>query len=102
MLELVLAASGTALATGLGAVPVWMLGQRAEGLRPGLLGLAAGVMSVAAVAGLLLPALDEGTPSEVIAGSVVGIGFLLAARRLFGHRAATVTAAKRTSALVFL
>jgi ZIP family zinc transporter len=102
MLELVLAASGTALATGLGAVPVWMLGQRAAALRPGLLGLAAGVMSVAAIAGLLLPAWDEGTPMDVIAGSVVGIVFLLGARRLFGHRAATVTAAERTSALVFL
>jgi ZIP family zinc transporter len=46
--------------------------------------------------------LDEGTPLEVIAGSLVGIGFLLAARRLFGHRAGAVTAAERTSALVFL
>jgi zinc transporter, ZIP family len=102
MLALVLAASGTALATGLGAVPVFILGPRAEALRPGLLGLAAGVMSVAAVAGLLLPAWDEGTPLDVIVGSTVGVGFLLGARRVFGHRAASVTAAERTSALVFL
>ena len=60
MLELVLAATATAFATGLGAVPVAILGDRAEALRPALLGLAGGVMAVASVAGLLLPALDDG------------------------------------------
>ena len=38
MLELILAASATALATGLGAIPVFMLGARAAALRPALLG----------------------------------------------------------------
>ena len=42
---LVLAASGTALATGLGAIPVFALGRRADALRPLLWGLAAGVMT---------------------------------------------------------
>ena len=51
MLELLLAASATALATGLGAMPVFFLGARAEALTPALLGLAGGVMTVAAVAG---------------------------------------------------
>jgi zinc transporter ZupT len=45
MLELVLLATATAFATGLGAIPVALLGERAEGLRPALLGLAAGVMA---------------------------------------------------------
>ena len=61
MLELVIVATGTALATGLGAVPVFLLGPRAEKLRPVLLGIAAGVMGVAAIAGLLKPALDDST-----------------------------------------
>jgi len=41
MLVLVAAGIGTALATGLGAIPVFFLGERAEVLRPALLGLAA-------------------------------------------------------------
>jgi hypothetical protein len=68
MLELILIAIGTALATGLGAVPVFLLGSRAERLRPTLLGIAAGVMGVAAVAGLLEPALDDGSVLTVFAG----------------------------------
>jgi len=44
LLLLALAATGTALATGLGAVPVFALGERAAALRPLLWGLAAGLM----------------------------------------------------------
>ena len=47
MLVLVAAGIGTALATGLGAIPVFFLGERAEILRPALLGLAAGVRRLA-------------------------------------------------------
>ena len=80
---LLLAAAGTALATGLGAVPVFMLGQqRAARLAPFLLGLASGVMAVAAIAGLLLPATDEGSLLAVIAGFVVGLIFLVAVWKL--------------------
>ena len=52
-----LAAAGTAtaLATGLGAVPVFMLGERAHRLRPFLWGFAAGLMAVASIVGLLAP-----------------------------------------------
>jgi hypothetical protein len=43
-------------------------------------------MSVAAVVGLLLPALDEGEPGAVAAGLIVGLVFLLASRSLLeGH-----------------
>ena len=102
MFELLLAASATAIATGLGAVPVFALGdQRAETLKPALLGLAGGVMAVAAVAGLLKPAWDEGTPVEVLGGLGVGVLFLLAARNLLGHANPTASAATRTSTLVF-
>src|SRR4051794_32243295 len=77
---LFLAASGTALATGLGAVPVFLLGARARELGPLLLGFAAGVMAVAAISGLLIPATEEGSAVEVLVGLSAGLAFLLGAR----------------------
>ena len=102
MLGLILAAVATTLATGLGAVPVFALGERAVALRPAMLGFAAGVMVVAAVAGLLLPALDEGSTAEVGGGVGVGAAFLLASRLwLLRGRRAELTASQRLSLLVF-
>lgn len=104
-LVLLLAASGTALATGLGAVPVFFLGERAEELTPLLLGFAAGVMGVASIAGLLVPAVEEGSRLAVLGGLAVGVGLLGAARRRLGPRATFMGRAgpgARTSALVFL
>ena len=102
---LALAGSATAFATGLGAVPVFVLGSRAERLRPFLWGTAIGLMSVAAVVGLLLPALDEDGGGEVVAGVIVGVGFLLVSRRLLAHRDVHVGelrgAGVRRSLLVF-
>jgi ZIP family zinc transporter len=83
---LALAGAATALATGLGAVPVILLGQRVGQLRPFLWGTTVGLMGVAAVVGLLLPALDEGGRSTVAAGFAVGVLFLLASRRLLEGR----------------
>jgi ZIP family zinc transporter len=83
---LALAGSATALATGLGAVPVFLLGERAERLRPFLWGTAVGLMGVASIAGLLLPALDEGDPGTVVAGLATGVAFLLGSRRLLENR----------------
>jgi zinc transporter, ZIP family len=106
MLELIAAATLTMLATGIGVLPVAVLGVRAERLRPALLGVASGVMLVAAVVGLAVPAFDEGSPGEVVAGIITGIAFLLGARtwleprRHPRHRAA-LGAAQRTSLLVF-
>lgn len=74
----------TTLATGLGAIPVWVLGVRAEALRPLLWGVAAGVMVVASVVGLLMPAVDEGRATEVGGGLAAGVAFLLVARTLLG------------------
>lgn len=82
MLVLILAGTGTALATGLGAIPVFFIGRRAEALRPVLLGFAAGVMTVASIVGLLLPALDEGSGASVAGGLVAGVLFLFVTRRL--------------------
>jgi ZIP family zinc transporter len=83
---LVVAGCATALATGLGAIPVWMLGSRAERLRPLLWGITVGLMGVASVVGLLLPALDEGSGADVAIGLLVGVAFLLASRQALAHR----------------
>src|SRR5262245_45455881 len=82
MATLVLAGTATAIAHGIGAIPVFLLGKRAEALRPLLWGLAAGVMTVASVVGLLLPALDEGSAAAVLVGFAAGVGFLIASRML--------------------
>jgi ZIP family zinc transporter len=83
---LALAGSATALATGLGAVPVFLLGPRAEQLRPFLWGTAVGLMGVASIVGLLLPALDEGGAGSVAAGLATGLLFLLGSRRFLRGR----------------
>ncbi len=104
LLLLTLAATATAVVTGLGAVPVFFLGERAAALRPWLLGFAAGVMTVASVVGLLLPALDEGTAGEAILGAALGVVFLLASRWWIESPRSRVTysAERRTALLVFL
>jgi ZIP family zinc transporter len=105
VIVLLLAASATALATGLGAIPVFLFGQRTQRATPFLLAFAAGVMGVAAVAGLLIPASEEGSLAELIVGTAVGVIFLVAVRRRFspdaGFMGRTGPGA-RTSALVFL
>jgi ZIP family zinc transporter len=102
---LMLAASGTALATGLGAIPVFFLGTRAAQLTPLLLGFAAGVMGVASVAGLLIPAADEGSAPAVAAGLVMGAGLVGLARWRLNPQTTFMGRegpGARTSALVFL
>ena len=102
MLILLLAATGTALATGLGAIPVFFLGPRAAASSL----IASGAMAVASVVGLILPGLDEASPSSVGAGVAVGAGFLLGvrgaleARQRHLHRA--MSAGLRASILVFV
>jgi ZIP family zinc transporter len=86
LVVLTLAGTATALATGLGAVPVFLLGRNVERFRPLLWGLAAGLMGVASVVGLLAPALDEGSAAAVGAGVAAGVLFLLATRRALARR----------------
>ncbi len=105
VLVLALAACATALATGLGAIPVFFLGHRAAQLTPLLLGFAAGVMGVAAIAGLMIPALEEGSALSVGLGLAVGLVFLVLARRHLDAEAGFMGRrgpGARTSALVFL
>jgi len=92
------------LATGLGAIPVWLLGTRAAALTPFLLGVAAGVMGVASIVGLLLPAAEEGSAWELLVGLAVGGLLLGVARRRLDHESAFMGRSGpgvRTSALVF-
>jgi ZIP family zinc transporter len=106
LLILFLAACGTTLATGLGAVPVFMLGSAAaERLAPLLLGLAGGVMAVAAVLGLLVPAAQEGSALDLVAGGAIGVAFLVLVGRRFDQQTRFMGregASARTSGLVFL
>ena len=105
LILLFLAACGTALATGLGAIPVFLLGSRARALTSPLLAFAAGVMAVAAIVGLLLPAAEEGSPSALAAGVAVGVVFLAVAQRRLPADARFLGVSgpgARTSALVFL
>jgi zinc transporter, ZIP family len=103
LIVVILAGAATALATGLGAVPVSLLGARAETLRPLLSAAAALVMIVASLT-LLGPAIDDGSPLAVAAGLGAGAAFVLEARRRLAHRgrfAGVQRAAARRSLLVF-
>jgi ZIP family zinc transporter len=104
MLELIIAASLTTVATGIGAIPVILMGSRAETLRPMLLGIAAGVMIVASCLGLIGPALDRGSLGQVAAGVALGVVFLLGARKFLSHGSKDSAGlnAGATSLLVFL
>jgi ZIP family zinc transporter len=101
---LLIAAAGTALATGIGAVPVFYLGDRAAELTPALLGFAAGVMGVASIAGLLIPATEEGSAPAVLLGLAAGAGLLGVARANLDQHTSFMGRGgpgARTSALVF-
>src|SRR5262245_12974829 len=105
LVVLVLAASATALATGLGALPVFLMGSEADLLRPILLGAALGPMTFPSPGGLLKPALDEGGTVEVPIGLLAGALLLFAAQRLLDRRDIRVGelrgAGVRLSVLVF-
>jgi zinc transporter, ZIP family len=102
---LFLAASATALATGLGAIPVFLLGSRAKALEPFLWGLAAGVMTVAAAVGLIKPAFDQGPAGVAVAGIAGGVAFLALSRSVLKERSRHVPrlrgADARSAALIF-
>jgi zinc transporter, ZIP family len=104
LLYLSLAATATVLATGLGTIPVFLLGARAESLRPLLWGATVGSMTVASFVGLILPALDEGSTLEVAAGIAAGAAFLVVSRAALARTGRTHpdrAPGVRTSILVF-
>ena len=78
------AAAGTAVATGAGVIPVIVLRDGAIEIRSALAGLAVGAMTVAAIAGLLIPAARDGSAAAVAGGSIFGVVFVVAARETLG------------------
>lgn len=80
LLIVTLVASATVAATGIGALPVIAAGHRAAAMQPFLNGVAAGVMSVAAIVGLLIPAVRDGSPGSVAGGVVAGVALVWWAR----------------------
>jgi zinc transporter, ZIP family len=105
MLFLFVVGLGTALACGLGAVPVFLLGEHVKRWEAALGGLAAGLMAVASVDGLFLPAVDSGGIGQAILALLIGVVFLLGMRRLLRggdvHVGALRGAGVRRSVLVF-
>ncbi len=105
MLTVVALGTATALATGLGAIPVFLLRPRTTGWEPALWGVTAGVMSVASIVGLLLPAIHRGSATAVVGGLVAGVAFLGATHILLGRRDVHVGQLRgvdvRTAVLVF-
>ena len=72
-------------ATGIGALPVYARTAVSHRIYDGALGLAGGIMVGAAVFALLLPGLELGSLTEVVAGFVVGGAGLLVANALIPH-----------------
>jgi ZIP family zinc transporter len=105
MLTVVALGAATALATGLGAIPVFYLGPRSASWEPALWGATAGVMAVASIVGLLRPAINRGSTTAVLAGLLAGVVFLAAAHLLLGRHDVHVGrlrgAGVRTAVLVF-
>jgi zinc transporter, ZIP family len=106
MLTVIALGAATALATGLGAIPVFLLRRRASGWEPALWGMAAGVMTVASIVGLLRPAIHRGSAAAVAGGLIAGVAFLVAThvllRRHDVHVGKLTGADVRTSVLVFV
>lgn len=76
----------TAFATGLGAIPVFLLGERVAVYSAALTGFAAGLMGVAAIVGLLIPAFQDGSTAVVVGSLLLGVMFLLATSDLVRRR----------------
>ncbi|RQH01378.1 ZIP family metal transporter [Natrarchaeobius oligotrophus] len=83
--EVVLVAAVAGCVTGLGALPVLVTDRVSHRVYDGALGLAAGIMVGAAVFALVLPGLELGSPFEVVAGVLLGGGFLLAVNAVLPH-----------------
>jgi zinc transporter, ZIP family len=105
MLTVVALGTATALATGLGAIPVFLLGSRIAQWETALWGVAAGVMTVAAIVGLLRPAIHRGSAWAVLGGLLAGVAFLVITHVLLRRRDVHVGKLRgsdaRTAVLVF-
>ena len=86
LFEVFAAAVVTALATGLGALPVgWIGAGRVARFGPLLLGVTAGVMTAASI-GLLVEPFGDSSYLPVAVGFGLGVLFLVATQRMLLHR----------------
>ncbi len=72
----------TALATGLGAVPFFLVDDVSDRWNVALWGLASGIMVSASVFGLIFEGLAEGTMRDVAPGLLAGVVLVVAAHRV--------------------
>jgi len=72
----------TALATGLGAVPFFLVSDISDRWNVALWGLASGIMVSASVFGLILEGLAQGTLLQIAPGLVVGVLLVIGSHRL--------------------
>lgn len=85
-LSTVVAVSGlTGVATGLGALPVFVRRRVTHRVYDAALGLAAGLMVAASVFGLIIPGTEEGTLAAVMTGVLLGGLGLLAGNYAIPH-----------------
>jgi ZIP family zinc transporter len=75
----------TALATGLGAAPFFLVEDVSDRWNVALWGLASGIMVAASVFGLVGEGLAEGTVWEIVPGLLVGVLLVLAAHRVLDN-----------------
>ena len=81
--------------TGLGALPVFFRTKVSHRAYDAALGLAAGIMIAASVFGLIIPGMEEGGLSAVMAGVFLGGFTLLAGNRAIPHLHARYTGWRR-------
>ena len=95
MVETLIAAGATGLATGLGAFPFFFLRRLPRRAYDGILGLGAGLMLAAATLGLLAEALERLRPpgglslphlAKVVSGFLLGVIVAALMDRLIPHR----------------
>ena len=72
----------TALATGLGAIPFFLVREIGDRWNVALWGLASGIMVSASVFGLILEGLAQGTLAQIVPGLVVGVLLVIVSHRL--------------------
>ncbi len=99
VVEVFVAGLATAIATGLGVIPPYLLGDGHRRVDAALTGVAAGVMTVASVLGLLEPALRRGSTASVALGLALGAAFVLTTRRALQARQERSSTATRPGRL---
>jgi len=72
----------TALATGLGAIPFFLVDDISDRWNVALWGLASGIMVSASVFGLILEGLARGTIGQIVPGLAVGVLLVIVAHRV--------------------